>query len=313
MSAIPLAPFRTILVPLDGSPFAERALAPAAAVAGRDGGTLYLARVHEPALAFVGPMVGTEPVVDVQLDAETRVAQAEGLQQLAAEVKERTGLAVHWALLDDGAVADTLRDHALDIGADLIVMTTHGRTGLGRTVFGSVAASVVRETNLPVLVVRPEDGGAAPPAFLRKIAVLLDGSSLAEAVLEPAMRLAVPAKATLELVRVVSPTAIPMAPGPVPMAMVDPEVFEIEVREAEAYLERIAARLRAQGVAVTTRCERAGTPGPALVDVIRRERVDAVAMATHGRSGLSRALLGSVADHVVKEAGVPVLLYRPKE
>lgn len=305
-----VTPFRTVLVPLDGSGAASHAVPYAAAAAAPKDGALYLARVHEPVITAGGPIIGTEPLLDYDADADTRLAQADALQTAAADVKARTGLAAHWALLDDGVTADVLRDHATDIGADLLVMTTHGRAGLSRAVFGSVTTAVVAATRLPVLVLRPSGAAPEPPIFLRKITILLDGSELSEQVIQPARRLAVPANAAFELLRVVVPTAIPMAPGPMPLAMVDPEQFERDVELAQRYLDGVAERLRAEGHAVTTRVERGTNVAQSVAEAAVRS--DAIAMATHARKGIARALMGSVAEEVVRQSGKPVLLYRPE-
>ncbi|MDX2182517.1 MAG: universal stress protein [Gemmatimonadaceae bacterium] len=306
-----IAPFRTVLVPLDGSAASAYAIPFAAGAAAPIDGALYLSRVHETAPSGV-PMLGNEPVLDYRADADTRLAQADALELVANEAKAATGLAVHWALLDDGVPADVLRAHAEDIGADLVVMSTHGRAGVSRAIFGSVTTAVVAATHLPVLVVRPVGTVPSPPLFYRRIAVLLDGSSLSESVIEPALRLGSAAAASLELVRVVVPTPIPMAPGAMPLAMVDPDEYEREVTVAGEYLERVAATVRARGYTVSTRVERGTIVAHAIAEYVQRERVDAIAMATHARRGVSRALLGSVAEDVVRHVTKPVLLYRPE-
>lgn len=306
-----IAPFRTVLVPLDGSAASAFAIPFAAGAAAPIDGALYLSRVHEPVVSGV-PMLGNEPMLDYRADADTRLSQAESLETIATEAKAATGLAVHWALLDDGVPADVLKAHADDIGADLVVMSTHGRAGVSRALFGSVTTAVVAATHLPVLVVRPIGTVPTPPLFYRRIAVLLDGSSLGESVLEPALQLGSAAAASLELVRVVVPTPIPMAPGAMPLAMVDPDEYEREVVVAGEYLERVAAGLRTRGFTVTTRVERGTVVATSIAEYAQRERVDAVAMATHARRGVSRALLGSVAEDVVRHVTKPVLLYRPE-
>lgn len=305
-----IAPYRTVLVPLDGSPASGHAIPWAAAAASPADGALYLARVHEPVVATTGPIIGTEPLLDYDADADTRLAQADGLQAMASSVKDRTRLAVHWALLDDGVTHEMLRDHAADLGADLVVMTTHGRAGVSRAVFGSVTTALVASTHLPILVLRPHGTPPEPPIFIRRIAILLDGSALAEQVLEPARRLAMPADAALDLVRIVVPTPIPMAPGPMPLAMVDPDQLERDAALAADYLEAKAAELRALGHTVTTRVERNTTVAAGVTDAA--QRADVIAMSTHARRGVARALMGSVAEEVVRHCGKPVLLYRPQ-
>ena len=147
-----------------------------------------------------------------------------------------------------------------------------------------------------------------------RIVVALDGSQLAEQVLPHAEALGQRFQSTLVLVRataapdVLAPTAAALG-GPV----VDPlPIIEAEVREAVAYLEAVATRLRKQGLAVE--CEqRDGAPATVILDVARRRGADLIALTTHGRGGLLRLVFGSVAEEVLRKASCQVLLVRASE
>ena len=199
--------------------------------------------------------------------------------------------------------------------ADLVVMGTHGRGLVGRAVLGGVTAKVVRLSPRPVLAVRWPGtrirtpwgkvlvGAAARPggpAFAR-ILVPLDGSALAEAILAEVPALAAPFQASLVLVRAIERPAYPMV-----------DVASIQAREAEAavrYLDRVKAGLEAQGFRAQTEVL-FGDPAAAVLDHAAKVGADVVAMSTHGRSGLDRWLLGSVADKVLSGSEVPVLVFR---
>jgi nucleotide-binding universal stress UspA family protein len=226
------------------------------------------------------------------------------------------------ASLLEGDVAATLCAHAADTGADLVVMATHGRGPLGRFWLGSVADEVLRRLPVPLLLVRPGEEPpdlAAEPA-LRRVLVPLDGDPLAEQVLEPAAALAQLVGAEITLLRVVRPA------GPVPADL--PEgaagreaaalleqvrgLHRQVLREAEGYLTRVAGRLRAPGRRVQTKVVVGEHAASAILDEARDGGADLIALATHGRHGLPRLLLGSVADKVVRGAAAPVLVLRPQ-
>jgi nucleotide-binding universal stress UspA family protein len=215
-----------------------------------------------------------------------------------------------------GAVADALVDYADDIAADLVVMTTHGRGGLSRLWLGSVAEDVIREVTKPVLLVRPGESpagstaGPVAPRDLRRVLIALDGSSLAETVLEPALDVA-GENAECVLVRVVEPiTAISLASlGGVAAAA--PDRWDRQVGDVGDYLESVAASLRARGLSTRTHVTVHTQAARAILEYAREIEADIVAMATHGRSGLRRLVMGSVADKVLRGAETAVLLYRP--
>jgi nucleotide-binding universal stress UspA family protein len=316
---------RSILVPLDGSQFSEHAIAPAVGIAHRARAAIRLALVHEP-LAVPVPTqpapvlmepVRTVPVAYARLDEEVRAQRLTYLRSLAQRLRDDFGLGISTAMLD-GPVADTLATHAVDSGADLVVMTTHGRGGLSRLWLGSVAEGVVREATVPVLVVRPAEAagesaaGAVTPQPLRRVLVPLDGSALAESILGPAVDV-VGEQGECALVGVVEPiTAIP-APNLAAAVPPPPDDSESRALLVGDYLESAAASLRARGLTVSTHAIIHPQVSRAILERAREFGPDLIAMATHGRAGLRRFFLGSVADKVLRGAEIPVLLYRPAD
>lgn len=197
--------------------------------------------------------------------------------------------------------------------ARVLVMSTHGRSGIGRWVYGSVADEVLRHATVPVLLVPPHtvvpwpgNTGSRP----MRVLVPLDGSDLSEAALPAAQELASVLKASLVLMQVVPlPVATyPYDPGLAYYAF-DPEA---QLAEARAYLESVAQPLVAAGMDVQVHTE-SGFPAPAIAAAAREKVADVIVMATHGRSGLARLMLGSTTTGVVQQASVPVLLVRPLE
>jgi nucleotide-binding universal stress UspA family protein len=282
--------FRTILVPLDGSSFAEHALPWALSIARRAPASLDLVRGHV-LYALLEPASSWVPY-DPATDAEHRYEEQRYLDDTARRLAAVAPVATSTAVVL-GLEADGILDY-LDAGnADLVVMATHGRGPLGRLIFGSVADCVVRCSTTPVLLIHAREPAPEllPEPVVRRVLIPLDGSALAEQVLGPAADLAQVLEAPCELLRVIDPT--------------DGEVEQ----EAEAYLKSVAARLRDHGLRVATRVVAGRNAAGSILAEVRGD--DVIALATHGRGGIGRILLGSVADRVIRTATCPVLVYRP--
>jgi nucleotide-binding universal stress UspA family protein len=193
-------------------------------------------------------------------------------------------------------------------------MTTHGRGGLERAWLGSVADALVRCCSVPILLLRPGESTpdiAQVPQF-KRILIPLDGSALAEQILAPALELGGLAHAEYTLLRAVEPFVL-VGYAPVAQASrLDLKLTQEGLAEAQRYLDRVAERLRAAGRPPRTRALLAEQSAAAILDEARRQDADLIAMATHGRSGLARLLLGSVADKVLRGATLPVLMVRPR-
>jgi nucleotide-binding universal stress UspA family protein len=299
----------TILVPLDGSSFSAKALPVATAIAARTGATIHVVSVLDPS-AYV-PFVPGEvlvPVMDTDALAARRAADEAAVREEAERLVAQ-GVAATGTLLE-GTVVEALAEHAITIGADLVLMTTHGRSGLERLWLGSVASSFLHRAPCPVYLVRPT--GPASDAALPsgEMLVPLDGSPFSHTMLPRAAAFAKAVGLTLRLFTVTIPNAIPMAPFGTEALLADESDLTRQEHDAKQRLEALAASLP---VAATTEVATDMTAARAIVEQAERPTVGLVAMATHGRTGLARLVLGSVADAVLRNAHKPMLLYRPLE
>ena len=299
---------RSVLVPLDGSPFAEQALPWAIAIARKARARLRLALVHQ--LPWPPPLDQASGRLYAQVELVLRKSQREYLRGVSARTKGEQQIQVATAMLD-GSPAPALRDYIRDVGVDLVVMTTHGRGGIQRAWLGSVADQLVRSLETPLLLIRPKEGAAAAPR-VKEILVPLDGSRRAEAALPAAVSLASLLGARLALVQAVQPLVIVTDP---PMRFprgFDEELTALRRREAQDYLDGIAEQVTGLGVPASG----AAVLGAGAFDTIQAAAhapaTGMVALATHGRGGLRRLVLGSVADKLVRAGELPVLVTRPR-
>jgi len=297
-----------ILVPLDGSDLAEQAVPVAVALAKKTGSELHLIHVHVP-LAPEPIYVEGLPVIDAHMHSQRREHEQAYLD--GARLRLAAGARASTRVLD-GAVASALGAHARASNAQLAVLTTHGRGGLERAWLGSVADEMARVSPVPILLVRPEPGEA--PARFRRLLVPLDGSPLAEAILDHAIGIArLDPEAEIVLLEVVQPV---LSSTLVPQSLLAPASAKDEIKRAQEaaareYLEGVAGRVKSAHVRVRVRVDFSGNVAAAILEAARAEGADLVALCTHGRSGLRRLALGSVADKIVRASAIPVLLFRP--
>lgn len=306
MSPLTAKRLQSILVPLDGSPLAEQALPLAESIAARAGCKLKLVLIHEPLILM-------EPGADyTKFELEMQKANHEYLKSVTARVRDRLGPSVSSAVLKGLPVVQTLTTHIRELGVDLVVMTTHGRGGLRRAWLGSVTDQLIRNSEIPILVVRPDEEEVAKSNAVSEILVPLDGSPLAEAALEPAMNLARLWDAEISLVQVVRPIVLTSgAPVSFPSGYSD-QVTAIRRDTAQDYIRDVAERIREAGLR-STGVAVIGTESipDTLINLAAPERVSLMVVATHGLGGFKRMVLGSVADKLVRGARVPVLVVRP--
>ena len=291
-----------ILVPLDGSLLAEQAIpfAEAFAVASRS-----------PLLLLCASYVAGLPGMDIAEEQVRELADAERyLRGVAARLSKR-GLIVG-TCVPYGLAGASIVQEATIRGARMIVMATHARGGLGRLLHGSVAEEVVRDSSVPVLLLRAWHASDLYARLARPGALIvpLDGSAIAEAALPTAESLAATLRAEVVLVRAVPPPDIALSPGGMSAALF-PTDWAMAEREASAYLERVAARLRAAGI-VTTAIVRTGAPANVVAAVAEERGAALTILTTHGRTGLDRLMLGSVAEAIVRHGATPVLLVKPE-
>jgi nucleotide-binding universal stress UspA family protein len=280
--------FTRILVPLDGTPEAAVALTPA----------LALARATDAGLALV--RVTASPA------APEADAAAANLARIAEEVRG-TGRTAGWVLRDGDPAAEIVAE-AREGGADLVVMATHGRGGLGRAVLGSVAAGVVAQSPVPVVLLRP---GGRKTARVKTLLVPVDGSPGGALALGAALALARATGAAVHVLEVVVP--VPLYAGYptdiAPAVYVDPTWDEEALSSARAYVEALAAKLRRHGVEADGRAV-LGQVTPTILTAAEETDADLIVMSTHALTGPARAILGSVADAVVRASRRPVFLVR---
>ena len=304
---------RTILVPLDGSLFSERALPVAASLARGSGGTLHVVRIHVP---HTRPPLSLEgmPVTDPDKESLRWEAERAYVTRIRERLGPRSDLETRIAVLN-GPVAEVLATYAAFNQVDLIVMSTHGRRGLARAWMGSIGDAVLRRSSVPVLLVRPADDPATVtfPESRPRILIALDGSPLAEQILEPALSLGRSLGGELTLLRVVNPLGL-LGDLPVILApRMGRAVAAQHVAEARAYLAETARSLTDRALDVKTKVIESERTADAILEEAAGHGFDVVAMATHGRSGVSRLLLGSVASRVLHRIRAPLLLFRPKQ
>lgn len=288
-----------ILVPVDGSDFAEEVLPLAVGIAKRADATIHLVQVHVTrGLPYYGVLAGRDTGDDVKRREDEEAALRKAAERLEAE-----GVSVRAELLD-GPVIDALADYIADHSVGLVVMTTHGRGGLSRMWLGSVADRLVRASTAPVFLVRPGKTEPTVADAIREVLVPLDGSELAETALEPAARIAELVGAKLTLFQVYLYGVPPVQARVVKMRR------EGEAPPESEYLEGVATRLRERGLEVETVVETDYLPAPAILAAIEKRGVDLTVIATHGRGGVSRLAIGSVADKVMRAAPAPVMIVR---
>jgi len=308
---------RSILVPLDGSPFGEQALPLALGIARRAGATLKLLHVQVPFVALP-PEAGVYLGPPIEEEIERR--QRAYLDGVARRIAVDSSVAVSTAILE-GEVAPMVREHAAQEGIDLVVMSTHGRGPLARFWLGSVADELVRDLAIPLLLVRPHDEAAdfRRDAMPHHILLPLDGTAVAEQIIPTALELGKLMDADYTLFRVINPvmpTSYYMeGSGLAQMAetMLD-EIEQIQTQlrqEAQTYLDGVAGRLREQALRVQTRVVVDAQPASAILKASAALGNGLIALETHGRRGLERMFLGSVADKVVRGASLPILVRHP--
>jgi nucleotide-binding universal stress UspA family protein len=297
-------PKKNLLVALDGSEFAESALDLARRVVGATGDVLHLVIVPEVYgidLAWYASAAAPGSGVEAPITELMNEARAEATDYIA-RIKERqtnegSSIVAH---IDEREPSEAILAVAEEVDAWLIALATHGRGGVTRWAFGSVADTILKEAKRPVLLVR----SAQPLGELSHIMVPLDGSPRAEAVLPDVERLARAARAKVTLMSVVRDPS---------SATIAPRFLDARRRHAEhtqSYLESQAHGLKAVGIDARSAVVTARSPAEAILDWEAEHEVDLVAMTSHGLSGLRRAAFGSVADRVTREGIAPVLVKR---
>lgn len=285
--------YSKILVPLDGSKLSEQILPFARTMAEAFVVPVELLLVSDP---DARPLLWPEqPRADY--------LEAVGKKFFAAPLRV-TGVA------EMGKPAEVIIDHAKSDANCLVAMATHGVTGLRRWLLGSVASKVVQSSENPLLLIHPVEGDGAPRAKLNTVFVPLDGSRLAERVLPHVIALAKAMELEVHLARIYTPPADTYVIGDGIVAQGSGQLRAEIKAEAETYLQGQVEQLRAEGVRRVIASAIEGDPASEIIDLGLNTPNNLIAMATHGRSGIGRWVLGSVAEKVVQQSRDPVLLVR---
>ena len=308
--------YHAILVPLDGSDLSERALPFAMALARVARARLILERVILPGeSAAILPAVdfsGRMPTVGLPVlrsDEASPQARREAEDYLVSRLTVAADEPPVENVILSGDAASRIVDEARSRSVDLIVMSSHGRSGLGELVYGSVAGAVIHGVSAPVLVIPRGCTHDWSQGQTRRILVPLDGSETSVEALEPALSFANALDAEIILLRLVSPVKYINVEGyPDPVSV---PIEGVSAGEAEGYLNGIAADLRKIAPRIRVLVAEAGDPAEGILAAAREQEVSGIAMATHGRGALARLVMGSVATGVARQAEVPILFVRP--
>jgi nucleotide-binding universal stress UspA family protein len=323
-----------ILVPLDGSSRAEQALPIAARIAHTTGGSVILLTVANIPTEYTFSLYSSylsqtpffaDDILEIELEKARQylsiIAESETLKGIKTETETSTG-----------ATAQTILDVAEKEHIDLIIICSHGETGFKRWALGSVAQKVARHSPVPVLVLR--EGSLEPVALhldaahpLRAL-VTLDGSSLAEFAIVPAAylvaSLAAPAQGSLHLAQVVNLPAVQVEDE---SAQHKPDLREQAERKATTYLSNLANALSSElgsvlGLEITWSVVVSEDVADALIRMAELgektgsfeiKGCDLVAIATHGRGGFQRWMLGSITERILDGTKLPLLIVRPQQ
>ena len=292
-----------ILVPLDGSEFAEQALPAAEALCTAYEGRLTLLTVKQKesflksihfSLTFKGRRLSINGERETYLQKIENSLKAKGIE---VDHTVRTG-----------EVAESINGLVKEIGVDMVVISSHGRSGVSRLLLGSVANQVLQQATCPIMVVHPIEGVTPAVPKFKKLLVTLDGSEFAERVLPYV-------KASVIFESVVLLISVPQVPEAEMYGAVVNEIRELREHaetEAKEYLEGVSTNLQKAGVN-TTVIVTGSRPAQTIVSIAQKEKVDVIMMATHGRGGMDSLIIGSVAERIVQNTDCPVFLVPIRE
>lgn len=299
---------KKILVPLDGSDLAERALEPALAIARQQqDGEIILLSVP----VYKDILVPSASGFDLLLPDQSLDQFRQEVETYLNDVRstwEQPGVHLQTMVID-GDIASVIVDTAEELAVDLIVMTTHGYSGFSRWLLGSVTERVLRSAPCPVMALRQKRP-------LTNILITLDGSELAETALEPGIEIARLLNGHVTLLQVDQDANL----GALELSMLELAETGLSrhVREEKQddllvnYLNQKAEKYRREGLTMET-VVMEGTPAKGILDFAEAQEIDLIVMTTHGRTGLRRWVYGSVTEKVLRGTEAAVLIIRPQE
>ena len=299
--------FEKLLVATDGSELAEAALPYAEELAGRLGSEVALLNIcesEEQRASHMRQLYMSRLAEAVEQGIRECRRLAGGLKSEETKVE---------SIIVAGNPAEEIIDYAETKHVSLIIMATHGRSGIRRWTMGSVATKVLRGSSVPLALIK---AGEPRPAMrerrlLAKALLPLDGSEAGETAVAYVEELAVRLKMEVTLLQVVEPKYIAIGAEPWDYSPYRQEWLEAMEQSARAYLGGIEQRLNAKGIVVNSRIE-SGVATERILEVAEQISADVIAMSTHGRSGVARWAIGSVADRLAHAGNIPLILVRAR-
>lgn len=294
--------FRRLLVPLDGSPFAASVVPLALDLAHRAGGEVRFVVVTPPPPMSDGSVTVLNPSLAPSLHTENRRYLDDLLSREAGK-----GVRLSGELLD-GPVVDMLADAVRAHGSDLVVLATHGRGGFSRFWLGSTATGLIRQSPAPLLLLRPGEGELLPPLRPTRVLLPVDGSGFGDALIWEALAFGGAEGVEYHLVQVIPPVPILLSAA---SPARDEKLFAERQDAALESLASVREGFAARGATCRASILVAENVSEELIEYADRQGCDLIAMGTHGRGGVGRLLIGSVADKVIRGSKVPMLLRGP--
>jgi len=282
--------YQKIIVPLDGSDLAERALPYAETIAQMKGSEVILFTVS------VDSGERMDRPMQAYLDIKGKELESHG-------VKVSTAVAY-------GNAAEGIIEFVEKNQVDLLIISTHGYSGIKRWLLGSVAYKVLSSTSASVLLIKSR-APEVSSVEINKILLPLDGSSFSETSIQCVEKLVEGTEAEVMLLRVVEPVILPTADFPA--AIDSKQAYRLMAEDqqlAQKYLKEVEAGMGGRGIKIRSQLV-VGKAADSIVEVAEKEKVDLIAMTTHGRTGVSHWIHGSVARRVQAESNQPVFLVRP--
>ena len=300
--------FSTLIVPLDGSQLAERAVPYAIRLAQASRARLVLTQA-----VFASPSATPGSADREAGQLETSAEARAYLAQMAESMSGQVGPVE--ITVPCGRPAEKILEAIVEYQADGVVMTTHGRTGFDHLLHGSVTEAVLARSNVPVFVVYARPGQAAAPPFSPSNARLLvpqNASEFDAPALQAAVEMLGPqGEIVLEMVVAPPEHVVVDSTGRHVLSYLDQQE-EARMRVARDYLAGVAEPLRNGPMQISVKIDvRLGDPASGIAMAALDTQADLIVMGTHGRTGVQRAMLGSVAGTVLRTASTPVVLVRP--
>lgn len=298
--------FKKILVPLDGSTLAERAVAPAVALAKQTKGTVILLQAPVFDLVVSHPVAGGYGVLLPEQSSAEAFETAENYLNQIKSQHERPFVTIS-ILTQEGDPASIIVDTAISEKADLIIMSTHGRSGLDRFIMGSVTEKVLQHAPCPVLALRDKE-------TIGNVLITVDGSPLSEMAVKPGLELARGLSAKVILLRVDNKDSYLDQRELEEINHLEPglaeQIMDGFYNRIPDYLQRLLSNYKEKGDVIDTLVAE-GEPAASVLRVAQEYEADVIVMATHGRTGLRRWLYGSTTHKVLRTAKRSMLVVRP--